>query len=79
MDTQTDRQSDFLGFLSKPKRKIHSEPIEMFIPSNHIIFKKKNRDLMKNDMNLKLSQKDKIFKEFEQIATTTTTGVDKGK
>ena len=49
--------------------------------SEHIIFKKDKRDLLKQHMNSELKNKRRIHKEFDKIAERSQTdqNVDKGK
>ena len=51
------------------KKKPESEVMELE-PANseHIIFKKEKRDLLKQHMNSELKNKRRIYKEFDKIA-----------
>ena len=56
------------------KKKPESEAMEMK-PANseHIIFKKEKRDLMKQHMNSELKNKRRIYEEFDKIAEKSQT------
>ena len=69
-----------LFFIYKKK----SEPDAMELEpaeSEHIIFKKEKRDLLKHHMNSELKNKRRINKEFDKIAEKSQTGqnMDQGK
>ena len=51
------------------KKKPESEAMELEpADSEHIIFKKEKRDLLKQHMNSELKNKRRIYKEFDKIA-----------
>ena len=51
------------------KKKPESEAMELEpADSEHIIFKKEKRDLLKQHMNSELKSKGRIYKEFDKIA-----------
>ena len=69
-------------FFIYKKKKSESEAMELEpADSEHIIFKKEKRDLLKHHMNSELKNKRRIHKEFDKIAERSQTdqNVDKGK
>ena len=55
----------FLFFKKKPESEaMELEPAD----SEHIIFKKEKRDLLKQHMNSELKNKRRIYEEFDKIA-----------
>ena len=68
----------FFIYKKKPKSEaMELEPAD----SEHIIFKKEKRDLLKHHMNLEIKNKRRIYKEFDKIAEKSQTdqNMDQGK
>ena len=56
-------------FFIYKKKKSESEAMELEpADSEHIIFKKEKRDLLKHHMNSELKNKKRIYEEFDKIA-----------